>query len=196
MKLKDFGLIAFGFLLYFLILGRCKGEPCANAKPKIVYEDSLVYVPMPAKTIHTNTIEYIIADPIAKDTATEEEIQTIIAEVDPDKLARIAKKYYDINFYSDTIKVDTIGYIIVNDSLQKNLIKNRNLTYKLTFNQYEPKQRGFLSAGVFAGGNQQSFDLGIGLMWTTKRKLSIGYDYNLIDNAHYLNVSRKIFQRK
>lgn len=190
---KNLFYVIFGFLLCFLLCRSCSG----NGK-QIVYEDKIVYVPKIDTTIVTNTITEWKTDWKTKNVKIHDTVyRDIIREISDQDLVKIAVSYYNKNFYGDTIYIDTIGYVIINDTIQKNEISNRTLAYNITMPQaikLEPK--GFLSAGVLMGGNKQSFDLGVGLSWTTKKRFEFGYQYNFIDNSHYLLLSKSIFKRR
>jgi hypothetical protein len=43
----------------------------------------------------------------------------------------ILKDYYSTYAYTDTLKFDTLGYAVVNDTISKNTILNRQYTYRL-----------------------------------------------------------------
>lgn len=192
---------AFGFLLAFLLFRGCEGKDCPDTPAKIEYRDVIVTTPVLTSSTETNTVDEVrgdsdlFVDPA--DTVTKFIIQRIIDSTAIEALALITKRYYDLNAYVDSIKIDTLGYVIIKDTLQKNQLRKRTIEYMLTMPLVQvDKQKGFLSAGVMAGGNINSFDLGLSLMYTTRDRMSIGYDYNFIDKAHYIRVMRSVFKRK
>lgn len=81
-------------------------------------------------TITETLISYdTIRDTISKyipewKTKTEIKIDTFNTPIDT---LAILKDYYTKYFYTDTIAVDTIGYLVVNDSISRNRIFSRNV---------------------------------------------------------------------
>lgn len=181
-----------GFLIAFLFFKKDNIDP-----PKVIeYKDSIVYVPVIDTVFLTNTIYEIERDPyLIRDTVVDTFVQYIADNVSKELLAEIARNHYNINLYIDSIQIDSLGYVVITDSLQANRIKQRIVTYDLAFTQPDLR-KAFLSAGVSVGGNKQSFDFGVGLMFTTKNKWSVGYDYYGMGKTHMLTVKKSLFEFK
>jgi len=83
------------------------------------------------------------------------------------------------NIYADTLKLDTLGYVAIADTLQKNILQNRSYKYNYkiptihtttTITKYAPlKNQLYIGGGV--GGNKASgvTNLNAGLLFKTKK---------------------------
>lgn len=193
-RISNIFFVAFGFMLCWLLVGQC--EPAPKEKIKTVYQDKIVRVPEIDTVIQTNTITEIEKDPyLVRDTILDTITQYIADHTSKELLAEIARNHYKINLYIDSIQIDSLGFLLVKDSIQSNRIKSRSIEYNLSFDP--PDQRkSFLSAGVSAGGNKDQFDLGIGVMFTTKARWSFGYDYYALGGGHMVTVKKSIFNFK
>lgn len=182
--------------LCFILLAFLKCNPTPNPDVVIEYRDSVVYVPKIKTVVKTNTITEIKRDPyLVRDTVFDTVIQRIYEEIDKVTLAEIARKHYQLNYYQDTLVIDSLGFVYISDTLQANRIKYRSLRYDLKV-AHPGQRKAFLSAGVSAGGNKDHFDFGVGAMFTTKNRLTIGYDYYGISNSHIVTVKKSIFNFK
>jgi len=183
-----------GFFICLLLMKKCERIEFSNQP--IVYKEKIVKVPKIDTVIWTNTVEEIRNDTfLVRDTIIDTVINYISKNTPKEVLAEIARNYYQINFYNDSIPVDSIGYISIKDSIQSNKIKSRSLEYN--FEIPKPQNLGsFLSVGVSAGGNKATFDVGPEVMFTTKNKWSFGYSYQSISNRHFISVKKSIFQFK
>jgi hypothetical protein len=181
-----------GFVLCWLLLGQCQQVP--QPKIKTVYQDKIIKVPEIDTVYETNTVQEIYRDSsLVHDTIIEPSIQYITDTISKELLAIIAQKHYQINVYVDSIQIDSLGFILVKDSIKANRIQNRSIEYNLAFNSPDPRT-SFLSAGLSTGGNAERFDLGIGLLFTTKNRWSFGYDYYGISDSHMITVKKSIFE--
>lgn len=93
---------------------------------------------------------------------------TIIIPTDSTLLKKyisdLRKELFTINIYKDSLKIDSLGYVTVVDSIKNNLIKNRSYSYNLKYpvitntititEAYKPKSQLFIGGEVF--GNKQS----------------------------------------
>ena len=87
--------------------------------------------------------------------------------------------YLAKNIYADTLKLDTLGYVAIADTLQKNSLQNRSYKYNYkiptihtttTITKYAPlKNQLYIGGGV--GGNKASgvTNLNAGLLFKTKK---------------------------
>lgn len=200
-NLKSIMFVVFGFVLCFILMRACSKECSPKTYKDIVYKDKIIKVPVMTETIKTNTLYEILKDGDTSDgdtldEKTKIEIQKIIDSVSVELLARITKKYYDKNYYSDSIKIDSLGWVYIKDTIQKNSILWREMSYDLKVSAIKQPNTGFLSVDAMLGGNKTSFDLGVGLSYTTRKRLSMGYIYNIVDNSHYIRIGKSIFNRK
>lgn len=185
-----FGIV--GFVLCWLLLGQC--EPTPQPQIKTVYQDKIIKVPDIDTVIQTNTITEIERDPyLVRDTVHDTVIKFIADNTSKELLAEIARNHYQVNLYVDSIQIDSLGFILVKDSIKANRIQNRSIEYNLAFTSPDPRT-SFLSAGISTGGNKDHFDLGVGLIFTTRNRWSLGYDYFGISNSHMITVKKGIFE--
>ena len=46
---------------------------------------------------------------------------------------KLVDKFLSANLYKDSLKIDSIGYVIVNDTISNNILKNRSFVYNLKY---------------------------------------------------------------
>ena len=103
---------------------------------------------------------------------------------DVDTMA-ILKDYYTKYFYSDTLNLDTLGYLVLNDTITKNNILNRSFTSQIqiptttiTKEIYLNKRELYWGLGVNGTTNQLNY-VGGELMYKTKNKQVYGLGVGL-----------------
>ena len=114
-------------LVIIIFLERWEKIKIASNKPKIVRDtvwvqkDSIIYTnPRLEKTILPTIIEkYYIAD-TNKIKLTQQ-------------YNELVKLYLSKNIHNEKIKIDSIGYVEITDTVTKNLIKGRKLSYDLKY---------------------------------------------------------------
>ena len=162
-------------ILILLVQRSCNPEPDngVNVQTEIVttYDTintvSTTYIPK-----YINKIEY--------------RIDTVTTPIDT---LAILQDYYSSYTYSDTVQVDSFGYIVVNDTISQNKIWGRSITQSLlipittiTNTIYEDKREFYigLEAGVTSKG-EINF-VGTNLLFKTKKKqiygIGVGLDQN------------------
>ena len=174
----NFKNIVIGVLLILLLLTQtCKKTViCPETKTTIkhdttwIVKDTVIY----SKPKLINTIKY----------------QTIVkTQVDSFKIQDTSISCMDINIYSDTIKLDTSGVVIITDTVQNNKITGRAsepkykfpvITNTITNYIVEPKKTQWY-VGVDISGNQ--FDpftqIGTGFLIKNKKDGIFGAKVNL-----------------
>ena len=111
--------------------------------------------------------------------------ETIIPLIDT---VAILQDYYSKYIYNDTIRIDTIGYAVINDTITRNTIFSRNVSSNfiipsktLTNTIYINNREWYWGLGL-AGRSSQLNYLGGELMLKTKKKqiygLGIGVNQN------------------
>ncbi|MDB9992666.1 hypothetical protein OAD97_00690 [bacterium] len=114
-------IVIISLVVIILWLQNCSGNGGVTPiTPTTITEISVKY-----DTIRETTPEYI---PKWK-TRVEVKIDTFIQHIDT---LSILADYYAKYYYKDTIKVDTIGYVVVVDSLTRNSIFSRNVVSNFT----------------------------------------------------------------
>ena len=108
---------------------------------------------------------------------TETIHDTIPADIDT---LEILKDYYAKYFYSDTIQLDTLGSIVINDTVTRNLISMRDVesnilipTTTITKEIYLNKREFYWGVGVHGRTDQLNY-VGGEFMYRTKNKQVYG----------------------
>jgi hypothetical protein len=206
MKTRDVLFLGLGLILMFVFFKSCENKPNKPINYSGVIEN---VIPRIQKTVETKTVEEVIKDTIiyrdririVEGDANDKEVQhlremigEILKSVDDTTLALITKKYYDKNIHVDTIKIDTIGYVIIKDTVQKNQILNRRLEYNIFIPATKCKERSFLSAGASGLHDKNGIDVGIGLGLTIKSDWYVGYTYGINRSSHQIQLQRRLFK--
>lgn len=154
-------------LVVLLFLQRsCSSDPIPDTK--IVTKIEVKY-----DTINTVTKTYI--------PKWKTKIETIhdTFQADIDTLA-ILKDYYTKYYYSDTLKIDTIGYAIINDTITQNFIAARKIktnilipTTTITKEIYLNKNELYWGLGLQGRTDQLNY-LGGELLFRNKKKQVYG----------------------
>lgn len=124
---KNFLFILILILVLIIFLERCERLQTASNLPKIVKDtvwiqkDSVIYSnPTLVKTILPTVIE-----------------KHYIADTNKVKLTQqyneLVKLYLSKNIHNEKIKIDSIGYVDITDTVSKNLIKGRKISYDLKY---------------------------------------------------------------
>lgn len=186
-------IIAFLLVIIFMLLFLLSEE---FTETNIIYQDKIEYIPKVDTIIETNTIREIEKDPfLIRDTIIDTFTQVIIDQISKEELARIAQNHYKINVYVDSVLIDTIGQVIITDSIQRNHILHRSFAYDLRLSQKSPA-KSFISVGGGLGVTNNQLDFGIGADFTTKKGVTFGYDYQALSKSHMITVKKSIFNFK
>ena len=113
------------------------------------------------------------------------DIDTFKAPIDT---VSILKDYYAKYFYTDTIKIDTLGTIVINDTVTRNLISIRDVqsnifipTTTVTNTIYINKREFF--GGVSVGANQQMIqNINGEFLYVNKKRNAYGFGIGLDPN--------------
>lgn len=112
-------------------------------------------------------------------TRVETQIKTIHDTIEIDTMS-VLKDYYAKYFYIDTLNLDTLGYIVLNDTITKNSISSRTFNSKfsiptttVTKEIYLNKRELYWGLGV-AGRPDQLNYVGGELLYRTKSKQVFG----------------------
>jgi hypothetical protein len=110
------------------------------------------------------------------------DIDTFQAPIDT---VSILKDYYAKYFYTDTIKIDTLGTIIVNDTVTRNLISMRDVQSNIFIPTTTITNTVYLYKREFYGGisvgstNQAVQNINAELLYINKKKQSYGFGVGL-----------------
>ena len=109
-------------------------------------------------------------------------IDTFQAPIDT---VSILKDYYAKYFYTDTIKIDTLGTIIVNDTITRNLISFRDVQSNIFIPTTTVTNTVYLYKREFYGGisvgstNQAVQNINAELLYINKKRQSYGFGVGL-----------------
>ena len=113
--------------------------------------------------------------------------KTVPTDVDT---AAILKDYYSLYYYSDTLEIDSIGNIVINDTVTQNKIVSRTpkvsisiptITKEITINNYINNREFYYGFGIQGTTNQMNF-IGGDLMYRTKKKTAYGLSFGINQN--------------
>jgi len=157
-------------LVLIIILQTCNNKP---TNPPVIQRDTIIY-----KTYYIYQGDTTIIKPTVRETIKHTD--TLIKDTTLAKLIEEVKKLREellsVNKYADTLKVDTIGTAVIQESIQGNKILERAIKYKLkiptsdtTYIIKEPpkiRNKWFIGGGI--GGYKQQpindVNIGIGLL--------------------------------
>lgn len=167
-----------------LILFFSKGKEPKNTTTIIrdtvwVYKDSTVFTkPQIIKTIPVpytqRTTEYL---PDTNYAGLVKQYNTLV------------DKYLASNIYKDSIKIDSIGYVHVKDTVSNNLLKGRAYSYSLKYpiiNNYIPaptKNQLYYGGGVNGSPQEIVQNIHLGVLYKTKKDRIVGANVGINSKA-------------
>lgn len=116
-------------------------------------------------------------------------IEKVVVEIDtfstPIDTVSVLKDYYAKYFYTDTIQIDTLGSIIINDTITRNLISMRDVqsnifipTTTITNTVYLYKREFF--GGISVGATNQAVqNINGELLYVNKKRNAYGFGVGL-----------------
>ena len=179
-------------LIVILILQR----ECNSPQPPI---NSTVVTKIETKwdTLKIDSLVYV---PKWK-TRTETIHDTIPSDIDT---LSILKDYYAKYFYTDTLDLDTLGNIVINDTVSRNIIVSRRIKPNVfipttTIHSNTTTNKTRLYTGINMSANRQSLNqAGVNLMLKTKKSkmygVGIGFNRDLqpvISGSLYWEIKLK-----
>ena len=127
-------------------------------------------------------------------------IKKTIVEIDtfqvPIDTISILKDYYSKYFYTDTIKVDSLGFIVINDTVTRNLISKRNVQSHLFIptttvtNTIHINKREFFAGFSVSGRSSEINVINGELLYINKKKQSYGFGVGVDPNFNLLYTAR------
>ena len=182
-------------VIIIILLRSCNGRG-NSVGPQIITEIETKY-----DTIQTLKETYIPKWQTKIVTETIIETDTFLQPIDT---LAILQDYYTKYSYQDTIKIDTLGYAIINDTITKNSIFSRDIkTYftlpstTVTNKIYLNKIEFYGGLGVVGGRNQLNYIGGEILMKTRKQTiiglgLGINQDFQpALSGKMYWKIGKK-----
>ena len=106
--------------------------------------------------------------------------ETISVPTEIDTVA-ILRDYYARYFYTDTLKIDTFGYAVINDTISRNTVLARDVrtnilipTTTITKEIYLNKNELYWGVSLQGRTDQINY-LGTELLWRTKKRSTYGF---------------------
>jgi hypothetical protein len=112
----------------------------------------------------------------------------------------ILEDYYLAKIYTDTLS-DSILEAIIRDSITMNSLAGRHFKYRIinekqvTITNTIIKENTGLYVGAILEGSKNSFGFGPSITYITKKPMSVGIGYDLLNKNAYLQVQWKLFDK-
>jgi len=182
-------------VLLFLQLCGVGKNTTSNSNSNIIKSDTIIQF----DTLIVEKTNYI---PTWKTrTKTQWKTDTVLGKTDT---LKILGDYFSKYFYLDTINLDSLGYVIVGDTITKNKILSRSInsqviipTTTITNIVLKNKIEFYVGLGIVGGVNQLNYIGGEVLLRTRKRTiygLGLGIDQTLqpaISGRMYWKIGKK-----
>ena len=148
--------------------------------------------PAPTEKVKVDTLIQFDTIEIIKNNYVPQWKEKIVTQIDTIRdtidTATVIQDYYSKYFYSDTVKVDTIGNLVINDTICQNTIFKRNIntnivipTLHVTKTVYVNKTEFYWGLGL--GGNAGQINY-IGVDFVLKSKNDQAYGFGVgLDNT-------------
>jgi hypothetical protein len=179
-------------LVVVLLLKSCKSTPSGDTQIKVIRDttwiikDSTIYSkPQLIKTIPVDVSRDTIINHYLPDT----NYSKLLAQYQ-----EVVKKYLETNLYSDSVGIDTIGYVKVTDTISQNQLLKRgyriNVKYPIiteTIIKPAPKVRQVYAGGQLSGiAGSPVNGINAGLLYKTKKDYIIGANAGFDRNGNIL----------
>jgi hypothetical protein len=132
-------------------------------------------------------VKEIIHDTLPAEYIADTNYPKLKAQYDALVFAHLAKKVY-----TDTVKIDTLGYVAVADTVHKNELQNRSYKYNykiptitvttIITKQAPPKGALFIGGGVTGNPNEVKSLFG-GFLYKSKKDKVFGLNVGLTGNS-------------
>ena len=127
-------------------------------------------------------------------------IRKTVVEIDtfqvPIDTMSILRDYYAKYFYTDTIKVDSLGFIVINDTVTRNLISKRDVQSNIfipttTINNTIYLYKRELFGGISVGSTPSAIqNLSGELLFVNKKRQAYGFGLGLNNNFDPIYTAR------
>ena len=127
-------------------------------------------------------------------------IRKTVVEIDtfqvPIDTMSILRDYYAKYFYTDTIKVDSLGFIVINDTVTRNLISKRDVQSNIfipttTINNTIYLYKRELFGGISVGSTPSAIqNLNGELLFVNKKRQAYGFGLGLNNNFDPIYTAR------
>lgn len=183
-KLQSVNLLIIVIIL-FIFLKSCDSGSDIKIKPKRdtvwIHKDSVVY--SKPKIINTVLVKYKERSP---EYLPDTNYKNLVVQYN-----KLADKFLASNIYKDSLKIDSLGYVIVNDTISNNLLKKRSFVYNFKYpkiTEYIPKKKRnqiYYGSGVVLG-DQSLQAINIGAILKTKKDHIWGVNVGINSNQQII----------
>ena len=180
--MKQLLLIVAGFLLGYLLLSQLKG---CGANVPVSVSDTLYKTDTVWKYYDTTVKKPMVITRVIHDTLPPEYIPDPMYDSLKVQYQELVKEYLAKNIYQDTLKIGSLGHLVVYDTVKANKLGNR--TYMADYrvpiikdtvfvtNTVEAPKKGQLYIGGGLASNKSLQNTGhIGVLYKTKKDKMIG----------------------
>ena len=172
-------------VLLLVLLKTCRQTPVATSSTVIVKDTVWVHTD---STVY-NEPQILESVPYPVDRITKEYLPDTNYDALVKKYMGLVDKYLATNISLDSIRIDSIGYVRILDSISKNMVVGRSVTYKLkyptikeivtktTIVPEEKKRQMYIGGGVFVdpvADNVLFKNANAGLLYKSKKDQIIG----------------------
>ena len=182
-------LILFIVILLFIILTKDRGCNSLGTKTTTVTVHDTAWTVHDSLIIKKLKIKETIHDTVSTppEYIADTSYPKLKAQYDALVFAHLAKKVY-----TDTVKIDTLGYVAVADTVHKNELQNRSYKYNykiptitvttIITKQAPPKGALFIGGGVTGNPNEVKSLFG-GFLYKSKKDKVFGLNVGLTGNS-------------
>jgi len=174
-------------VLLFTVTLQHKGCDAPQTKADTVTLHDTIWSVHDSLIVKKLKVKEIIHDTLPPEYIADTNYPKLKAQYDALVFAHLAK-----NIYVDTLKIDTLGYVAVADTVHKNELQNRSYKYNYkiptihtttTITKQAPS-KGALFIGGGVTGNKNSLDvLQGGLLYKTKQDKVFGLHIGINNNS-------------
>lgn len=157
-------------IIIILLMRNCSGtsNSIPKSKPKEIVKTTIEYIPV--------NKEVPIYVPKWKDKIITD-IDTFLINVDTNA---ILSDYYTKYYFVDTLSLDTLGYVLVSDTITQNKIASRKVNYQVNIPKITIEKTIYVNKrefyyGIGLTGNQKQINyLGAELLYKNKKRQAYG----------------------
>jgi hypothetical protein len=163
-------------IIIILLMRNCSGNSNPKPKPKEIVKTTIEYIP-----VNKEIPVYI---PKWKEKIVID-IDTFLVNVDTNA---ILSDYYAKYYFVDTLSLDTLGYVLVEDTVTQNKIASRKVNYKVNIPKITIEKTIYVNEREFyyglglAGNPKQLNYLGAEMLYRTKKKQAYGLGVGVNQN--------------
>ena len=163
-------------IIIILLMRNCSGNSNPKPKPREIVKTTIEYIPVDKEipVYIPKWKEKIITD-----------IDTFLVNVDTNA---ILSDYYAKYYFVDILFLDTLGYVLVEDTVTQNKITSRKVNYKVNIPKITIEKTIYVNEREFyyglglAGNPKQLNYLGAEMLYRTKKKQAYGLGVGVNQN--------------